>query len=89
MRVAIPNKDIKPTISVIVVNITPPARAGSIFNLAKIKGRLTPLIAPMIRLINKADAITIPRKHSQTKNKQRAQRSLTIANHSIHQWMPL
>ena len=62
MRVAIPNKDIKPTISVIVVNITPPARAGSIFNLAKIKGRLTPLIAPMIRLINKADAITIPRK---------------------------
>ena len=43
MRVAIPNKDIKPTISVIVVNITPPARAGSIFNLAKIKGRLTPL----------------------------------------------
>ena len=33
MRVAMPNKDIKPTISVIVVNITPSARAGSIFNL--------------------------------------------------------
>ena len=36
-----PNREIKPTISVIVVNITPPASAGSIFNLAKISGRLT------------------------------------------------
>ena len=62
MRVAIPSKDINPTISVIVVKITPPAKAGSILNLAKIRGRLTPLIAPMIKLINKADAITIPRK---------------------------
>lgn len=61
MRVAMPNKDIKPTISVIVVKITPPAKAGSIFNLAKINGRLTPLIAPIIKLINNAAAITIPK----------------------------
>ena len=57
-----PNREIKPTISVIVVNITPPASAGSIFNLAKISGRLTPLMAPMIKLINKAAAITVPKK---------------------------
>ena len=30
MIVATPNKDMNPTISVMVVNITPPARAGSI-----------------------------------------------------------
>ena len=57
-----PNKEMNPTMSVIVVKITPPARAGSILSLDKISGRLTPLIAPMIRLIIKAEAITIPRK---------------------------
>ena len=51
MIVAIPKRDIKPTISVMVVSITPPAKAGSILNLASTKGRLTPLIAPMIKLI--------------------------------------
>ena len=53
MRVAMPSSEMNPTISVIVVKITPPASAGSILNLAKIKGRLTPLIAPIIKLINK------------------------------------
>ena len=52
MRVAMPSSEMNPTISVIVVKITPPASAGSILNLAKIKGRLTPLIAPIIKLIN-------------------------------------
>ena len=57
-----PSKEMNPTMSVIVVKITPPARAGSILSLDKISGRLTPLIAPMIKLIIKAEAITIPRK---------------------------
>ena len=50
-----------PTISVIVVRMTPPAKAGSILNLVKISGRLTPLMAPIIKLIINADAITIPK----------------------------
>ncbi len=62
MIVATPNKDMNPTISVMVVNITPPARAGSISIFFRIRGRLTPLIAPMIRLIIKAEAITVPKK---------------------------
>lgn len=57
-----PNKEMNPTMSVMVVKITPPARAGSILSLDKISGRLTPLIAPMIKLIIRAEAITIPRK---------------------------
>ena len=61
-KVAIPSKDTNPTTSVIVVKITPPARAGSISSFSKISGRLTPLIAPMIRLIIIAAAITPPRK---------------------------
>ena len=61
MIVATPNKDMNPTISVMVVNITPPARAGSISIFFRIRGRLTPLIAPMIRLIIKAEAITVPK----------------------------
>ena len=60
--VAMPKSEMNPTTSVIVVKITPPANAGSIFNLDKTSGRLTPLIAPIIRLIIKADAITNPRK---------------------------
>ena len=61
MSVAMPSSEMNPTISVIVVKITPPASAGSILNFAKIRGKLTPLIAPIIKLINKAAAITIPR----------------------------
>ena len=57
-----PRSDMKPITSVIVVNITPPAKAGSIFNLDKISGRVTPLIAPITRLIIRATAITNPRK---------------------------
>ena len=37
------------------------AKAGSILNLVKISGRLTPLMAPIIKLIINADAITIPK----------------------------
>ena len=59
---AIPNKDTNPTTSVIVVNITPPARAGSISSFSKIRGKLTPLTAPIIRLIIIAAAMTPPRK---------------------------
>ena len=55
---AIPKREIKPTTSVIVVKITPPARAGSMFILAKINGKVTPLMAPMIKLIIKAEAMT-------------------------------
>ena len=62
MSVAMPNKEMNPTISVMVVKITPPANAGSILSLDKISGRLTPLIAPMIKLIIKAEAITKPKK---------------------------
>ena len=80
MRVAIPNKEMNPTMSVIVVKITPPARAGSIFNFAKIKGRLTPLIAPIIRLINNAQAITIPKKILLN---QKYTASATIDDHKI------
>ena len=61
-KVAIPKSETKPTTSVIVVKITPPARAGSISSFSKIKGKLTPLIAPTIKLIIKAAAITPPRK---------------------------
>ena len=57
-----PSREMKPTMSVMVVKITPPARAGSILSLDKIRGRLTPLIAPIIKLIIKAEAITMPRK---------------------------
>ena len=67
-----PSRDIKPITSVIVVRITPPASAGSIFNFVKIKGRLTPLIAPIIKLIIKAAAIIKPRSilpnHKYVKN---------------------
>ena len=57
-----PSREMKPTMSVMVVKITPPARAGSILSLDKISGRLTPLIAPIIKFIIRAEAITIPRK---------------------------
>ena len=57
-----PSREMKPTMSVMVVKITPPARAWSILSLDKIRGRLTPLIAHIIKLIIKAEAITMPRK---------------------------
>ena len=62
IRVATPNKEMKPTMSVIVVRITPPANAGSISIHFNIRRKLTPLIAPIIRLIIKAVAITVPKK---------------------------
>ena len=60
--VAIPSKEINPIISVIVVNMTPPAIAGSIFNFLRISGSVTPLIAPIIRLTSKATATTKAKK---------------------------
>ena len=62
ISVAMPSKEMNPTMSVMVVKMTPPAKAGSILSLDKIGGRLTPLIAPIIKLIIKAEAITMPRK---------------------------
>ena len=53
ISVAIPSKEMNPTMSVMVVKMTPPAKAGSILSLDKISGRLTPLIAPIIKFIIK------------------------------------
>ena len=62
ISVAIPSKEMNPTMSVMVVKMTPPAKAGSILSLDKINGRLTPLIAPITKLIIRAEAITMPKK---------------------------
>ena len=86
MSVAIPKRDIKPTISVIVVKITPPARAGSIFNLDNIKGKLTPLTAPIIKLIINADAITVPKK--KLSNHRYTARATTV-DHKIPLSIPI
>lgn len=62
ISVAMPSKEMNPTMSVMVVKMTPPAKAGSILSLDKISGRLTPLIAPIIKFIIRAEAITMPKK---------------------------
>ena len=59
-KVARPKKDKKPKTSVIVVKITPEAKAGSIFNLSKVNGIIVPANPATIKLSTIANPIIIP-----------------------------
>ena len=59
-----PKKERNPNTSVIVVSITPEAKAGSIFNLFNDKGIKIPAIPAINKLSIIASAITIPSKLS-------------------------
>ena len=60
-----PRNERKPNTSVIVVKITPEAKAGSILNLFKVKGIKIPDKLARIKFKIIAVAITIPNKLSE------------------------
>ena len=59
-KVARPKKDKKPKTSVIVVKITPEAKAGSIFNLSSVSGMIVPANPAKIKFKTIANPIIIP-----------------------------
>ena len=59
-KVAKPKKDKNPNTSVIVVSITPDAKAGSIFNLSNVNGIIVPAKPATIKLSTIAKPIIIP-----------------------------